>query len=259
MKKYLILISIIAVALYASTTFAWMNVVNIGGGVGPSGDSIDYLLLWNGDDCTGNSRRDAKGTGGACADETGTLTGATIITTDESNYYLDLDAADERLIFDLSGGDWDPKEFYIRVIAKVSDVSNENNIMEIYQDATNSFEVFAYGEEIWVYYTGGGTTIRNYLDDNSCEQPQDGYYFVLEFKVSDSANVFSGRICSTVGADCLVCSGSEPWDTTVDVGTATPTFVGDGTSFRVGELNMGTISDDVHVTEIEARTYANAP
>jgi hypothetical protein len=181
-------------------------------GVPWAGDSIDYLLLWNGDDCTGNSRRDAKGTGGACADETGTLTGATIITTDESNYYLDLDAADERLIFDLSGGDWDPKEFYIRVIAKVSDVSNENNIMEIYQDATNSFEVFAYAEEIWVYYTGGGTTIRNYLDDNSCEQPQDGYYFVLEFKVSDSANVFSGRICSTVGADCLVCSGSEPWD-----------------------------------------------
>jgi len=221
-----------------------------------------YLVLWDGDACTGNSRTDAKGITETCADETGTLTGATIVTTGEANYYLLADASGENLTFDLSGGDWDEDEFDIKKVVKITASTGISNMLEFRVDANNSFEVLWNNgvSELWTYYTGTSTALRNYANDNSVEQPQIGYYFVFEVKLSTTNDVFAVRICSTVGADLLECSGSEPWDTTLDIGGPTvPAITGTAASVVFGESEMGSIADPIRITELEVRTYANAP
>jgi hypothetical protein len=103
-KKYLILISIIAVALYANTGFAWMNVINVGGGVAASGGGVvdncpdaTYSAAWTSDNTNGSTY--------ICYSNGTSSEVATANTADGTTDYVAFDAADKSLVFTVSGGD----------------------------------------------------------------------------------------------------------------------------------------------------------
>ena len=223
-----------------------------------------YQLYWDGE-CTGNDRRDAMLSAGVCGGITGTLSGATIVNTDESSYYLSADAVNEYLQFtSASVTGYDPDEFYVSMLVKVTGSTAElQAIMECITDSNNRWfaTVTPSTRQVAINHTGNGTISYNLGNDNSVESLQTGYWGVVQIKYSTTNSVIHIRVCSTAGSDCLTCDGGEAIDITTDTShvgyadmTATPTNV------VVGESAYGGgHTGETRIDKVEIGSYANAP
>lgn len=247
---------------------AHMGAMILGGGTPPGGEpepGWTGWIYWDGDTCTGNSRRDAKSTGDTCGDETGTLSSATIINTDESNYYLIIAGTNQMFDFDLTGAGMNSDELFIRIIVKMVATTGDNNIFEHLVDSNNYIEIVVQADgSVFLEGDGQGSYNQNRGDDDGIGVLYDGYFGVVEALFSATNDVLSIRVCGDSSSDILDCDDvdteSTSWDTTIDSGgPGVEAWSGDDPVLTFGERYVGSVSNSYRITHGEVRDYDDAP
>ena len=230
------------------------SVVMSGKGPVEEGGAASYFLYWNPNDC--GTQEDADSASGSC-DITGTRSGATIVDNG-SDDYLSVTASNNLLRWS-TPADFDVDSHYGRMIVEPQAVTGNCPFFENDEDSSNHILIWRNSSgELIARHEGGGTMVVNEGNDNSIEQIVNGYKNVIEWKVDVSTNDLSIRVCSTAGADTSACGGSEPWDSTKDVGSTLATAT-EKTTLAIGEDTSSLFDDSVYIYELELRTYANAP